>query len=73
MIYTLKILNRKYIAHSLLDAAEIWDRVRDEKNFGASRQCGADIMLDNEVVARVSYNGRLWDLEDKEIKKLEVA
>lgn len=73
MIYTLKILNRKYIAQSLADAAEIWNRVRDERNFGASRQCGADIMLDGEIIARVSYNGRLWDLNDKEITKSEAA
>ena len=68
MIYTLKILNRKYTAQSLSDAAKIWNLVRDERDFGASRQCGADIMLDGEIVARVSYNGRLWDLSDNEIK-----
>lgn len=68
MSYTLKILNKKYTVSSLTDAAAIWNKVRDARGFGASRQCGADIYYCGAKFARVSYNGRLWDLSDNEIK-----
>ena len=48
----------------------IWERYRDENGIGASDMkggCGDLIAADGGVVARISYNGRIWDVSGKRI------
>jgi len=41
-------------------------------NLGGGNWAGGQIYEDGKQVARVSYNGRVWDMNDEEIK-LEIA
>ena len=46
----------------------IWERYRDENGISASDMkggCGDLIGSDGSVVARISYNGRIWDANGK--------
>lgn len=50
--------------HSLRDAVRVWTRLRDENGLGASdmaRATGQVVDCEGTYVARVSYNGRLWE------------
>jgi hypothetical protein len=43
----------------------VWERYRDENGIGASDMqngCGDLIATDGTIVARISYNGRIWDV-----------
>lgn len=54
---------------SFEDAASTWSRIRNESGIGASGMLGGcgEVVEDGKVVARISYNGRIWDAEGKEI------
>jgi hypothetical protein len=48
----------------------IWERYRDEYGIGASQMdhgCGNLVAADGSVVARVSYNGGIWDMKGRRI------
>ena len=60
--------------HVLVNDAEqivrTWERYRDENGIGASEMkcgCGDLVAADGGVVARVSYNGRIWDVNGSRI------
>ena len=67
-MFEMTILNKKYSAATVAACVDIWNKTRDRLDFGASKQCGSDIYHCGVKIARVSYNGRLWDLLDNEIK-----
>lgn len=48
----------------------IWEHYRDENGIGASDMshgCGDLVAADGSVVARISYNGAIWDISGKRI------
>lgn len=63
----IQILNKTYTVETLEQAQTLWNATRDRLDFGASTQAGADITQDGVAIARVSYNGRLWDSTGAEI------
>lgn len=63
----MKIRRKTYTGKTLADMVRLWNETRDRLDFGYSKQAGADIVRDGEVIARVSYNGRLWDVTGAEI------
>ena len=63
----MQILDTTYTVDTLADARDLWNATRDRLDFGASTQAGADVTQDGATVARVSYNGRLWDITGAEI------
>ncbi len=49
---------------------KIWELYRDTYGIGASDMkdgCGDLIATDGSVVARISYNGRIWDASGRRI------
>ena len=54
---------------SFKEASQKWRAYRDEEGIGASGMVrhDGDIVQGGKVVARVSYNGRVWDKADNEI------
>lgn len=54
---------------SLLEASQAWERLRDEQGLGASESPKVSVIDLNtgKTVARISYNGRVWGLDEKEI------
>lgn len=62
--------DRKVVTvNSYKEASEAWCQYRDENFLGASqmfRDCGK-IKRGGRMVAYVSFNGRVWDLEQSEI------
>jgi hypothetical protein len=54
---------------SLAEAVELWRGIRDENNLGASAMPSVTV-VDTDTgatVARISYNGRLWDSQGNQI------
>ena len=49
------------------DAQKTYANARDFYNYGASRWGAAKIMQDGQVIARISYNGRLWSTDDQTV------
>jgi hypothetical protein len=48
----------------------IWEHYRDKNGIGASdmkRGCGDLIAADGRVIARISYNGRIWDVSGRRV------
>lgn len=56
---------------SLEDASNIVSEYIVYHELGASTFLGGTIMNNDKEVARVSYNGRVWDLDDNEIALLK--
>jgi hypothetical protein len=54
---------------SLRAASQLWCKVRDNNNLGASESPKVTVWdLDAMTpIARISYNGRVWDNDGKEI------
>jgi hypothetical protein len=47
----------------------IWEHYRDKNGIGASDMksgCG-DLIADGGVIARISYNGRIWDVSGRRV------
>lgn len=57
----------------MVDAADLAEASRlcrayiEENNLGGGNWSGGDVLLRGKRVARVSYNGRVWDMSGKEI------
>jgi hypothetical protein len=56
---------------SLEDASNIVSEYIEYHELAASTFLGGTIMNNDKEVARVSYNGRVWDLDDNEITLLK--
>lgn len=54
----------KMTASDLADASAKYSEVRDASGEGASTFYDGVVMQDGKPVARISYNGRIWPLED---------
>ncbi len=69
---TLSIGGKKVKVASLREARAVWVKYRDEANDGTGlgsrdmRRHDGEVRQAGRLVARVSYNGRLWD-GDREI------
>ena len=54
---------------SVADAAAKWRQYRDETGEGVSVLGNGGIVRDGKrIVARVSYNGRIWDEPQRELR-----
>ena len=54
--------------NSLPEASKVCRNFIDENNLGGGNWTGGEVFEEGEQIARISYNGRVWDMEDKEIK-----
>jgi GGDEF domain-containing protein len=53
---------KRYPVESFADAQDKWDQFREQTGAGASSiGDGAKVYLDGKEVARISYNGRMWE------------
>lgn len=48
-------------------ASKVCRRFINENDLGAGNWTGGDVIEAGALVARVSYNGRVWDNENREI------
>lgn len=53
---------------SLREAASRCESYRDEHGLGSRDWSGGDVKLNGKLVARVSYNGRVWTLDGKAVE-----
>ena len=60
MAYRLKIKSRFYIVASFKEASALYEAKRDASGQGASRFRDGEVFEGETLVARVSYNGRVW-------------
>lgn len=68
--YELRVLGKKLPMKSLLECSREfrrWIVMHDLGSSDLSREDG-EILFENCVVARVSYNGRVWDNDGRELK-----
>lgn len=56
--------------NSLREASQAWEKLRDERGLGASESPKVTVVnvSTGKTVATVSYNGRVWGLDGKEIE-----
>ncbi|MBA7666269.1 hypothetical protein ES703_74348 [subsurface metagenome] len=54
---------------TLKGASEICLKYIANWNLGGGNWAGGQVHEDGKQVARVSYNGRVWDMDDEEIKQ----
>lgn len=54
--------------NSFKDASIAITNYINKKLLGASTFSGGQIIENGKQIARVSYNGRVWDMKDNEIK-----
>lgn len=57
---------------SCAEASAVWQSYRDEHGLAASdmgARCGHVYTAAGELVAKVSYNGRVWDTHGKQIEE----
>jgi len=57
---------------TLKGASEICLKYIANWNLGGGNWAGGQVYEDGKQIARVSYNGRVWDMDDEEIKQ-EIA
>jgi len=67
MGFLLKIGRQTALVESLQSASDEWCKYRDFHELGASESPSVWLFRDGEKLARISYNGRIWDLNGKEI------
>ena len=60
MAYRVKIKGRFHSVASLKAASELYEAKRDASGQGASRFRDGEIYDGETLVARISYNGRVW-------------
>lgn len=55
---------------SLKEASRAWEKLRDEQGFGASQSPRVTVvnLTTGKTVAKISYNGCIWDMAGKEIE-----
>lgn len=59
---------KSYMVPSLMRAREVAMRYRDENDLGGGNWHRADVYDgQGKFVARISYNGRLWDAKGNEV------
>ena len=68
---TLNIGRNKYDVESLSQAQRVYEDLRDASEMGASGFPSGTIQQNGKKIARISYNGRIWGLDDKPL--LEIA
>lgn len=64
-------INGKRVAvASLKDARNAWIAYRDESGIGASglKQHDGKVFQGRKLIATVSYNGRVWDVDGKPLE-----
>lgn len=72
------VLDKTVLVSSFAEAAKHCREYISENNLGSGNWNGGDVYFGAEVIARVSYNGRVWALEPdpavaKEIQTLNEA
>jgi hypothetical protein len=72
LAWTVKIGRQTVIVESLQAASDEWCKYRDFHGLGASESPAVWVFSDGKKTARVSYNGRIWALDGKEILPQEV-
>jgi len=55
-------------AISLQHARAIWEQYRADKDLGASNAPKVLLYLDGVKIGHMSYNGRIWDLDNVEME-----
>lgn len=61
--------NRMETVESFQEASKVCSEFIDKNELGGGNWTGGNIYDENEtLIARVSYNGRVWDLNNQEIK-----
>lgn len=66
---TFKQTDLRRVCKTLPEAVSFWTAIRNHCDLGASHMtegCG-DVFVDGKCAYRISYNGRVWDLEGKEV------
>lgn len=58
---TVQILGKTYCVGNIAEARDLWNRIRDAEDFGFRRQAETIVMSGGEAIARISYNGRVWE------------
>lgn len=53
---------------SVDEASKVCRAYIDRNGLGGGNWVGGDVFSDGEQVARISYNGRAWDMSGNEIK-----
>lgn len=53
------------------EAAEACRKFIDDNQLGSGNWSGGDVFSEGNLVARVSYNGRVWHLDDEVCKTIE--
>jgi hypothetical protein len=69
---SVKIGRQTTIVQSLQSASDEWCKYRNSLELGASESPAVWVFSDGKKIARVSYNGRIWALDGKEILPQEV-
>lgn len=67
---TLNLNGTLVLVSDLQTAVRLWEEERDRKGLGASdckRGCGNIRNESGELIARVSYNGRVWSVTGEEM------
>jgi len=54
--------------NSLQEASKVCRDFIEENDLGGGNWSGGKVYENGLQIARISYNGRIWDMEDKEIK-----
>lgn len=52
---------------SFIEARRAAEQYRDQNCLGGGNWKQADVLLDGKLVAKISYNGRLWGPDGKEL------
>lgn len=65
-----KIGSKKVGAISLDHAKKLWINYRDLHNLGASESPNVFLYLLGSKIGRISYNGRAWDINGKELNAI---
>ena len=72
--FTVEFNGQEFEVGSIKDAADKWNKFVDASQGGVSEiGNGVVIKEDGNPVARVSYNGRIWDMNDNEITGDRIA
>lgn len=77
-MYSLQIQKYKTVSNltSLEECSKLYQNIRDRSNLGASSFADGNVLCDGKIVARISYNGRIWSPEpygDKNCKLISEA
>ena len=58
---------RRISVFSLTEASQVTQRYIDEWNLGGGNFSFGQVWKGTKQIAKVSYNGRIWDMDGKEI------